>query len=71
MINSQASLTFDNEFGSFLTCIENRYCVSRKTVTDEDTQKSTDYYCIYDSVTDKHESYKCNCHIKGDTLVLY
>ena len=71
MINSQADFTFENDLGSFLTCIENRYCVSRKTVTDEDTQKSTDYYCIYDSVTDKHESYKCNCHIKGDTLVLY
>lgn len=71
MINSQAKFTFENEFGSFLTCIENRYCVTRKTVADEETQKEHSFYYIYDSVTEKHESYECSCHIKGDTLVLY
>ncbi len=71
MINSEAKFTFENEFGSFLTCIENRYCVTRKTILSEESKKEYTYYYIYDSVTEKHESYECSCHIKGNTLVLY
>ncbi len=71
IINSEAHFTFDNSLGSFMTCIENRYCLTRKTILSEESKKEFTSYYIYDSQNEKHESYECNCHIKGNTLVLY
>ncbi len=70
-VNSQAELTYSNELGNFITCIESRYVVTNRTVFSEESQKNHTYYYIYDPMMDKYESYECNCHICGNTLVLY
>ncbi len=71
LINSKADISYDNSLGSFMNCIENRYCITRKTIFSEESKKEFTYYYIYDSQLDKHESYECSCHVKGSTLVLY
>lgn len=71
IINSQAVLSYDNQLGSFMTCIDNRYIVTQYFAAEEDAAEPAHYCAIYDSELDKSESYRCNCYLKGSTLVLY
>ncbi len=71
IINSKASVIFDNSLGSFMTCIENRYCVMKKTIFSEESQQEFTYFYLYDAVLDQYESYECDCRVNGDTLMLY
>lgn len=71
LVNSEADFSYDNSMGNFMTCIENRYAVTSREVFSEESQTSHTYYYIYDSQQDKHESYECDCRVKGNTLVLY
>ncbi len=71
IINSEAELSYNNELGSFMTCIENRYIVTRRTVHDKKTDTDKNICSIYDSKLDKSEGYECNCYLKENTLVLY
>ena len=71
IINSNALLSYDNGLGSFMTCIDNRYIVTQYLAA-EDNYSAPEHYCaIYDSKLGKSESYRCNCYLKGSTLVLY
>ncbi len=71
IVNSEASFSYDNSIGNFMTCIENRYAVTSRVVFSEESGTSHTYYYIYDSQQDKQESYECNCRVKGNTLILY
>lgn len=71
VVCSSSDILFENELGAFMTCIEDRYCVLEKTAADEGSKSTHIYYCIYDSETNKHETYECGCRVKDDTLVLY
>ena len=71
IVNSCANLNYDNSIGEFMTCIENRFVVTQRTIYSEESQNTFTYYYIYDSELDKSESYECKCHVYGDTLVLY
>lgn len=71
IVNSEANLSYDNSMGEFMTCIENRFVVTQRTIYSEESESTFTYYYIYDSELDKNESYECKCHVYGDTLVLY
>ena len=71
IINSNAELSYDNKLGQFISCIDNRYVVTRNTLVDEQTGDYVTSCSIYDSVEDRSESYVCKCMLKGSTLVLY
>lgn len=71
IINSQAEISYDNTMGEFMTCIENRFIVTQRSVYSEESDKKFTYYYIYDSELDKSESYECKCHVCNNTLVLY
>lgn len=65
IVNRKADLSFDSSLGSFITCIDDRYVVTKR----EDSSGSS--IVIYDSSLDKSESYNGSCYISGNTLVLY
>ena len=71
ILNSTANLSYDNSLGEFMTCIENRFVVTQRSIYSEESKSIFTYYYIYDSQLDKSESYECKCHVYGDTLVLY
>lgn len=71
VVCSEADILFNNELGSFMTCLEDRYCVLENTIVDGDKNTSRIFYNLYDPTIDKHETYECSCQIKDDTLVLY
>ncbi len=71
IVNSEAEVIYDNSIGSFMTCIENRYIVTSRSIFSEESQTTHTYYYIYDAQQDKYENYECNCRVKGNTLVLY
>ena len=71
LINSIADCAYDENLGSFVTCIDNRYCVTKKTAVDEESGNVHTYFVIYDTVLGNQESYECGCRLMGDNLVLY
>lgn len=71
IVNSDANTIYDSSLGSFMTCIENRYVVARKTLTDENGAETGSSISIYDSMLDKSQEYDGSCYITGNTLVLY
>ena len=71
IVNSNAALSFDNSLGSFMSCIENRYIICRAVESSADGENVLCGVSIYDSETDKSETYRCSCYLKGNTLVLY
>ncbi len=71
LVNSEAAISFDNSLGELVTCIESRYCVTKKTLFSEESQREFTYYYLYDAHLEQYESYECSCMVKGDTLVLY
>ena len=71
IVSSEADLSYDNSLGEFMTCIENRFVVTQRSIYSEESKNTFTYYYIYDSQLDQSESYECICHVYGDTLVLY
>ena len=71
LINSEADISYDNSLGSLMTCIENRYCITKKTIFSEESKREFTYYYLYDAETGKYESYECSCMIKGNTMLLF
>ncbi len=71
LVGSHAEAAYSKELGSFMTCIDNRYIVTTRTVVSEESGQEHTYCYIFDTVLKKHESYECSCLLKGDTLVLY
>ena len=69
-VNSEASLSFPSKIGSFISCIESRYVVTRAESTSENGESVLTYY-IFDPMMDSFEGYACRCHFKGNTLVFY
>lgn len=71
IVSSSADITYPSSLGSFVTCIDNRYVITRKTIFNDETAQSVSICSIYDSETSMHENYECSCYISGSTLVLY
>lgn len=68
-LNSMVDAYYTKELGEFVACIEDRFLVARYEMTDED--ETFTFYSVYDSRTDKQQSYECRCTVQGKTVVLY
>ncbi len=68
LVNSQADIRYKSSVGRFVTCIDNRYVVTRKSPKNVN---SAPMCAIYDSETRMYEEYECSCYLSGDTVVLY
>ena len=71
IVNSTADISYDPALGNFVTCMDNRYIVTRRASFNQESGKSVPVCSIYDSENDIHENYECNCYISGNTLILY
>lgn len=71
IINSEANLSYDNSMGDFISCMDNRFVVTQRSIYSEESKCTFTYYYIYDSQLDESESYECNCRVYDNTLVLY
>jgi len=71
IVNSDVELEYDTEMGEFVSCIDNRYIITNRTLHSTEDKTSFDYCFIYDTKLNKYESYSCNSFVKGDTLILY
>ena len=71
VVNSEAHCTYDNSLGEFITCLEDRYCVTKKIVYSEESQREFVYFYLYDAQLEQFESYECRCLVKDNTMVLY
>lgn len=69
-VNSQAELAYPAELGSFISCIDSRYVVTRAEASSENGDSTLTYY-LFDPMMDSYEGYSCRCHFKGNTLVFY
>lgn len=71
ILNSSVNANYDNSLGKFVTCIEDRFIITKKTSAEPNTDGSQYIYSIYDTQSDLSESYICSCEIQDQTLVLY
>lgn len=71
VVNANVELEYDSEMGDFVSCIDERYVITHRTLHSTEDRASFNYCFIYDSQTDKYESYSCNSFVKGNTLILY
>ena len=71
VVGSDAELSYNNDLGKFITCINDRYIITNRQIFSEESKRTLSYYYICDCSSDKSESYDCNCYIKGNTLVIY
>ncbi len=71
IIQSKIDTFFDEKFGKFKTCIDDRFIITQKNILDEENNKSNIYTYILDTVKDSSEEFKCDCVIKDKALVLY
>jgi hypothetical protein len=71
VVNSNVDARYEKKLGNFVSCIENRYLIVRKVISDDNGQYDFEYSSIYDALKQTEESFECKCAVKGDTLVLY
>ena len=71
IVNSDVELEYDSEMGDFVSCMDNRYVITNRTLHSTEDNAAFKYCFIYDTKLNKYESYACNSYIKGSTLVLY
>ena len=71
IVNSNAEISYKSDLGSFVTCIDNRYVITRKNNFNEESGNTVPVCSIYDSENKMHENYECSCYFSGSTLVLY
>lgn len=71
LVNSEVHAQYDKKLGQLVSCVEDRFFITRKRVADEDGQEEFEYNSIYDIVKQTEESFECKCSVWGNTLVLY
>lgn len=71
LVNTAVQLSYDSDMGDFVTCIDERYIVTQRTLYGAENGASVTYCFIYDSKLDKNESYACRSFAEDDTLILY
>ncbi|MCI1966060.1 MAG: hypothetical protein LKJ17_08030 [Oscillospiraceae bacterium] len=69
VMNSKVDARFPSDLGKFVTCVEDRFLITRYILSDE--KDSFEFNFIYDVQTGRQKSYECRCAVKGGTIVLY
>lgn len=71
LLGSAIDQSYDKKLGDFLGCVEDRFIITRKVMTDELGHYSFEYTTIFDTKKGTEESFECKGRISGNTLVLY
>ena len=68
-LNSYLKAVFPKDTGCFITCVDDRFILEKY-----EAQSDQGEFCftnIYDTRTNKKQSYESRCKVKGNTVVLY
>ena len=68
-LNSYLKAVFSKDTGRFITCVDDRFILEKY-----EAQSDLGEFCftnIYDTRTNKKQSYESRCKVKGNTVVLY
>ena len=68
-LNSYLKAVFPKDTGRFITCVDDRFILEKY-----EAQSDQGEFCftnIYDTRTNKKQSYESRCKVKGNTVVLY
>ena len=71
IVNSNIQTKYEKKLGELVSCVEDRFLITKKTVTDDNEHDDFEYYTIYDTVKNTEDSFECKGSVWGDTLVLY
>lgn len=71
IVNSNIQTKYEKKLGELVSCVEDRFLITKKTVTDDKEHDDFEYYTIYDTVKNTEDSFECKGSVWGDTLVLY
>ena len=68
-LNSHLNAVYPKDTGSFITCVDDRFILEKY-----EAQGDQGEFCftnIYDTRTNKKQSYESRCKVKGNIVVLY
>lgn len=71
MVNSAVHAEYEKKLGQLVSCVEDRFLITRKVVYDDQGNYEFEYNSIYDIVKKTEESFECKCAVWGNTLVLF
>lgn len=71
VINSSVHAEYEKKLGQLISCVEDRFLITRKVIYDDQGNYEFEYNSIFDLVKKTEESFECKCSVWGNTLVLY
>lgn len=71
VVDSCINTKYSSLLGDFIGCIDERFIITKKIITDKDGNYTFEYNYVIDSKNNIHEGFECKAAIKDDTLVLY
>ncbi len=71
VVNSQVQGEYQKQLGEFVSCVEDRFLITRKVMTDSLGNYEFEYHSICDLKKKTEESFECKCVVSKNTLVLY
>lgn len=71
IVGSKINASFEEKYGKFKGCIDNRFIIASKVLENEKDKKQINYTYVIDNNKNTSEEFKCKCLIKNCTLVLY
>lgn len=71
VVNSSVRGEYQKQLGEFISCVEDRFLITQKVMTDSQGQYEFEYHSICDTKKKTEESFECKCVVSKNTLVLY
>ena len=71
IVNSGVQGEYQKQLGEFVSCVEDRFLITRKVMTDSHGNYEFEYHSICDIKKKTEESFECKCVVSKNTLVLY
>ena len=71
VVNSGVRGEYQKQLGEFISCVEDRFLITQKVMTDSQGQYEFEYHSICDTKKKTEESFECKCVVSKNTLVLY
>ncbi len=71
IVQSNIDSFFDEKFGKFKACINDRFIITQKDILDEQNKDNSTYTYVLDTQKNSSEEFKCDCVIKDKALILY
>lgn len=71
LMASKVDAYYDRFLGEFIGCVDDRFVITRKIITDKQGKYSFEYNYIIDSKHKTHEGFECKAALKNNTLVLF